>query len=193
MKEQVHRQPRHLPHKALSDKPRRWYRVGLDHLLPVHAGPAGSRAAVREVTTPPAPRPSGDVPLPSGGTAALIGLATAATAIAVRHTKGAEPSIRAGSNLADRLEGFRVGAVDFISKPFQREELLARVRTHLELARLRARLEERVAERTAELRESERLFTLLIGKRVNRPHLQHRPLPSCTKPPREIARRGPAV
>ena len=60
--------------------------------------------------------------------------------------------------LADRLEGFRLGAVDFISKPFQREELLARVRTHVELARLRAQLEERVAERTAQLRESEERF-----------------------------------
>jgi DNA-binding response OmpR family regulator len=34
-----------------------------------------------------------------------------------------------------------MGAVDFVSKPFRREELLARVRTHLELGRLRAQLE----------------------------------------------------
>jgi hypothetical protein len=34
-----------------------------------------------------------------------------------------------------------LGAVDFISKPFRREELLARVHTHLELRRLRVRLE----------------------------------------------------
>jgi two-component system cell cycle sensor histidine kinase/response regulator CckA len=61
-------------------------------------------------------------------------------------------------DLADRLEGFRLGAVDFVSKPFRREELLARVRTHLELAKLRAELEERVARRTAQLRETEGLF-----------------------------------
>ncbi len=36
-----------------------------------------------------------------------------------------------------RVEGLANGAVDFISKPFQQEELLARVRTHLELWRLR--------------------------------------------------------
>jgi len=47
--------------------------------------------------------------------------------------------------------GLSLGAVDFISKPFQREELLARVRTHLELARLQTQLETRVAQRTAEL------------------------------------------
>src|SRR5262245_18878801 len=52
----------------------------------------------------------------------------------------------------ERVEGLKLGAVDFISKPFQREELLARVRTHLELSRLRKDMDTRVAERTAELR-----------------------------------------
>ena len=42
----------------------------------------------------------------------------------------------------DRLEGLRMGAVDYICKPCQHEELLARVRTHLELARMRSRLEQ---------------------------------------------------
>jgi len=58
----------------------------------------------------------------------------------------------AATDLADRLEGLRLGAVDYISKPFQREELLARVRTHLELALLRGDLEELVKERTAQLK-----------------------------------------
>jgi len=52
----------------------------------------------------------------------------------------------------ERLRCFDVGGVDFISKPFQREELLARVRTHLELSRLRSRLEEQVQDRTASLK-----------------------------------------
>ena len=66
--------------------------------------------------------------------------------------------LSASRDLPERVEGFRLGAVDFVSKPFQREELLARVRTHLELGRLRAHLETQVAERTAELRESEERF-----------------------------------
>jgi PAS domain S-box-containing protein len=66
--------------------------------------------------------------------------------------------LSASGESADRVEGLRLGAVDFVTKPFQREELLARVRTHLELRRLRLRLEHRVAERTAELRESEERF-----------------------------------
>jgi DNA-binding response OmpR family regulator len=57
----------------------------------------------------------------------------------------------AATDLADRLEGLRLGAVDYISKPFQREELLARVKTHLELALLRGHLEILVNERTAQL------------------------------------------
>ncbi len=55
------------------------------------------------------------------------------------------------TNLQEKVKGFGLGAVDFISKPFQREELLARVRTHLELSHLRTRLEARVLERTTQL------------------------------------------
>jgi PAS domain S-box-containing protein len=50
------------------------------------------------------------------------------------------------------VEGFQIGAVDFVTKPFQHRELLARVRTQLELRRLRVELETRVAERTEDLR-----------------------------------------
>jgi two-component system, cell cycle sensor histidine kinase and response regulator CckA len=59
--------------------------------------------------------------------------------------------LSASLDFDDRLEGLQSGAVDFINKPFRREELLARLRTHLELARLRKDLEGRVAERTADL------------------------------------------
>jgi diguanylate cyclase (GGDEF)-like protein/PAS domain S-box-containing protein len=58
----------------------------------------------------------------------------------------------------DKVRGFELGAVDFIAKPFQTEEILARTDAHVKLGRAqkalaeeRALLEERVAERTAEL------------------------------------------
>ncbi len=35
--------------------------------------------------------------------------------------------------LEDIIKGFKIGAVDYITKPFEQEELLARVKTHLEL------------------------------------------------------------
>ncbi len=57
--------------------------------------------------------------------------------------------------LEEKVEGLALGAVDFISKPFQRDELLARVRTHLELNRLRTDLQAQVTDRTEELRKSE--------------------------------------
>lgn len=60
----------------------------------------------------------------------------------------------------EKLRGFELGAVDYVTKPYQRDELLARVHTHLELRRLRCHLEEMVDERTAELRESERRLRL---------------------------------
>jgi two-component system cell cycle sensor histidine kinase/response regulator CckA len=46
----------------------------------------------------------------------------------------------------ERAEASKLGAADFISKPIQHEELLARVRTQLELRRLRIRLEEQAGE-----------------------------------------------
>jgi PAS domain S-box-containing protein len=71
--------------------------------------------------------------------------------------------ISATGDLEEKVEGLKLGAVDFVSKPFQRDELLARVRTHLELSRLRTRLEEQVEERTAELQESEQRFRTMAN------------------------------
>lgn len=51
----------------------------------------------------------------------------------------------------NKVRGFELGGVDYVSKPFDAGELLARVRTHLELADLRRGLEQRVEERTAAL------------------------------------------
>ena len=51
----------------------------------------------------------------------------------------------------DKVRGLEAGAVDFVSKPFQREEVVARVNTHLTLQRLRRQLEARNTERAREL------------------------------------------
>ncbi len=58
----------------------------------------------------------------------------------------------------DKLKGLSLGAVDYITKPFQPEEVIARINIHLQLRSLTQQLavhnielEKRVQERTAEL------------------------------------------
>lgn len=46
---------------------------------------------------------------------------------------------------ADKIKAFAAGGVDYITKPIEHEEALARVRTHLALRRLRRELEEQLA------------------------------------------------
>ena len=47
-----------------------------------------------------------------------------------------------------RVEGLLAGADDYLVKPFHARELVARVHTHLDIARMRVELEKRVIERT---------------------------------------------
>ncbi len=65
------------------------------------------------------------------------------------------------TDTAEKVKAFRAGAVDYITKPFQQEEILARIRVQLqlqetkeELRRANQDLEKRVQERTAELSEA---------------------------------------
>ncbi len=59
----------------------------------------------------------------------------------------------------DVTNGFRLGGVDYITKPFNGAELRSRVRNHLELHLYRNQLEEKVLERT---RETELLKDIII-------------------------------
>jgi two-component system sensor histidine kinase/response regulator len=63
--------------------------------------------------------------------------------------------VSALTNLEDRIRCFDVGGVDFISKPYQEPEVLARVRTHLDLHKLNLHLEDLVTKRTEELYENQ--------------------------------------
>ncbi|MBW4442637.1 MAG: response regulator [Plectolyngbya sp. WJT66-NPBG17] len=69
--------------------------------------------------------------------------------------------ITARSDAEDKVKGLNFGAVDYITKPFQQEEVLARVQVHLKLRQrtqqlkdLNDRLEQRVDERTDQLSRS---------------------------------------
>ena len=52
-----------------------------------------------------------------------------------------------------QAKGFELGAADYITKPFKRSVVRARIRTHLELKRYRDNLENRVKKRVSELHE----------------------------------------
>ncbi len=58
------------------------------------------------------------------------------------------------SDSIDRVKGLSLGAVDYITKPIQQDEVLARVNVHLRLYNLTQELEERVAERTEALQKT---------------------------------------
>src|SRR3954471_14359125 len=49
------------------------------------------------------------------------------------------------SETADKVKAFAAGGVDYITKPIEHEEALARIRTHLALRRLQRELQEQVA------------------------------------------------
>lgn len=60
--------------------------------------------------------------------------------------------ISALNDTEDKLAAFDAGGVDYVSKPFQSAEVLARVRAHVQLRHMQVNLEKLVDERTAALR-----------------------------------------
>jgi len=66
----------------------------------------------------------------------------------------------------DKVRGFSAGAVDYLTKPVQKEELVARVTTHLRLRKLTEQLEHTVQQRTRELIAANQQLTREIAERV---------------------------
>ena len=59
-------------------------------------------------------------------------------------------------DVGHKIKGFTAGGVDFVTKPFQAEELLARVGTHLSLRRLQVKIEEQNARLEEEVRKTKK-------------------------------------
>jgi putative two-component system response regulator len=79
--------------------------------------------------------------------------------------------ISAAHDTTTKLRAFYRGGVDFIQKPFQLEEVFARVATHLELRRLRTRLEAQneqlshiVADQVREISDSQIATIVALAK-----------------------------
>ncbi|MGA1870696.1 MAG: sensor histidine kinase [bacterium] len=68
--------------------------------------------------------------------------------------------ITAMNDIDAKTKGFELGAVDYITKPFDAKEVLARVKTHLTIRDYATNLEQMVEERTSQLFHAERLATL---------------------------------
>jgi len=71
----------------------------------------------------------------------------------------------------DKVEAFREGGIDYVSKPFQEQEVLIRVKTHLRLRELQAKLasrntllERRVAEQVQAISASQMATIFALAK-----------------------------
>jgi PAS domain S-box-containing protein len=73
--------------------------------------------------------------------------------------------ISAQHDLTDKVKAFSMGGMDYLTKPFEAEEVIARVKTHLTISTLKRRLqntneilEEKVKARTESLQKSEQKY-----------------------------------
>ncbi len=92
------------------------------------------------------------------------------------------------ANTVDKLRGFSLGAVDYITKPIQTEEVLARLKTHLTLQDLQRTLKENNARLREEIIQREKLIAELdsfahtvahdlknpLGVTINYAHFLHK-------------------
>lgn len=72
------------------------------------------------------------------------------------------------SDPLDKVKGFEVGGVDYITKPFQFEEAIARINTHLMIYRLQQQLEEQ-NNQLKQLNESKDKFLSMIAHDLRSP------------------------
>lgn len=75
--------------------------------------------------------------------------------------------ISALDDIADKIKGFKAGGVDFITKPFQEEEVLARVKTHLTLWFLQRQMAEKNTQLQLEISERKRVESALLNAYEN--------------------------
>ena len=67
---------------------------------------------------------------------------------------------------ADKVKGLQLGAVDYVSKPFQAEEVIARVNTHLTIHRLSREVQEQRDQLEHELKVVSELQRKLLPERL---------------------------
>ncbi|MBD3308696.1 response regulator, partial [candidate division KSB3 bacterium] len=69
--------------------------------------------------------------------------------------------ISALHEILDKVKAFELGGVDYLTKPFQAEEVVARVETHLTLHRLKEKLQEQNVELRALNASKDKFFSII--------------------------------
>ena len=64
----------------------------------------------------------------------------------------------------NKVKALALGAVDYVTKPFQKQEVIARVKTHLQLYHLTQNLELQVSQKTADLREQQQQLQVTLER-----------------------------
>jgi two-component system sensor histidine kinase ChiS len=76
--------------------------------------------------------------------------------------------LTAKNQVSDVLEGFNSGANDYLSKPFSKNELLARIKTHLHLAKINAAYGRFVPHNFLQLMGHESIIEVKLGDHVQK-------------------------
>ncbi len=83
------------------------------------------------------------------------------------------------SDTSDKIKGFELGAVDYITKPFHQEEVLARIRAHITIQDLKKSLQTKNRELQKVLeRERKMAEDLRLNLSISLPHELRTPLNS---------------
>lgn len=64
-------------------------------------------------------------------------------------------------NVKDKVKGFEVGGVDYVTKPFNEQELIARIQTHIELRRARNQIEKQAENLKQSNALKDRMFSII--------------------------------
>ena len=64
-------------------------------------------------------------------------------------------------NVKDKVKGFEVGGVDYVTKPFNEQELIARIETHIELRRARNQIEQQAENLKQSNALKDRMFSII--------------------------------
>ncbi|MDY7005571.1 MAG: ATP-binding protein [Cyanobacteriota bacterium] len=76
--------------------------------------------------------------------------------------------LTAKNQVADLVMGFQFGANDYLTKPFAKDELLTRIKTHIQLSKITNSYERFVPQEYVKLLSKENILDVKLGDRVSR-------------------------